>query len=300
MTDHTTPMFDEMDEIELIVTYLQGRLPAERAEAVKRRLTEDPAFLEFAAPLLLTWSVPKHIVRNPRPEGETERAWAEFVKRTGFPNRPQEPPAAAPAPAPRRALWRIGRIIQIGFGSVLLFYILLAFGMIYWHDVIKPIYFPDPPDGWVAPEPVTDLVPYQSGWIRLENGIAVQLTPGAELRVLQRRLRGMRHLILTGTARFRVPDLDPPDTPMRTQVLVVQTPVGYVTASESEFTVVAGAYTTDVQVHALPAHGNTPPSPMTLAAVIEPVDADQILVMVEPGSARLVRGRNPVRLPSSR
>ena len=112
MTDQTTPMFDDMDDVELIVTYLQGRLPAERAEAVKRRLTDDAAFLEFAAPLLLTWSVPKHIVRKPRPEGETERAWAEFVKRTGFPNRPQEPPAAPapapaapPAPASDRVLW---------------------------------------------------------------------------------------------------------------------------------------------------------------------------------------------------
>ena len=137
-------------------------------------------------------------------------------------------------------------------------------------------------------------------WITLENGIAVQLTPGAELRVAQRRLRGMRHLILTGTARFRVPELALPDTRLRTQVLVVQTPVGYVTASESEFTVVAGAYTTDVQVHALPAHGSTPPSPMTLAPVLEPVDVDQMLILLEPGSARLVRGRNPVRLPSAR
>ena len=39
---------------------------------------------------------------------------------------------------------------------------------------------------------------------------------------------------------------------------------------------------------------------MTLGPVIEPVDVDQILVLFEPGSARLVRGRNPVRLPSSR
>ena len=83
-------------------------------------------------------------------------------------------------------------------------------------------------------------------------------------------------------------------------MLVVQTLVGYVTASESEFTVVARADTTDVQVHALPGHGAVPPSPMTLAPVIEPVDVDQSLVMVEPGSARLVRGRNPVRLPSTR
>ena len=88
MTNDTVPEFDDMDDVELIVTYLQGRLPAERAEAVKRRLTDDAAFLEFAAPLLLTWSVPPRWVRQPRPEGETERAWAEFVKRTGFPNRP--------------------------------------------------------------------------------------------------------------------------------------------------------------------------------------------------------------------
>ena len=94
--------------------------------------------------------------------------------------------------------------------------------------------------------------------------------------------------------------MTPPDTRLRTQVLVVQTPVGYVTASESEFTVAAGADTTDVHVHALPAHGNTPPSPMTLAPVIEPVDVDQILILLKPGSARLVRGRNPIRLPSSR
>ena len=43
-----------------------------------------------------------------------------------------------------------------------------------------------------------------------------------------------------------------------------------------------------------------PPSPTTLAPVIEPVDVDQMLILLEPGSARLVRGRNPVRLPSSR
>ena len=189
---------------------------------------------------------------------------------------------------------------------VVAYMVVFPLGGTIWVDVIRPKYFPVPMDGWVAPsgaaaaKPVTDLVPYQSGWITLENGIAVQLTPGAELRVAQRRLRGMRHLILTGTARFRVPELDPPDTGLRTQVLVVQTPVGYVTASESEFTVVAGAYTTDVQVHALPAHGNTPPSPMTLAPVLEPVDVDQMLILLEPGSARLVRGRNPVRLPSSR
>ena len=107
-------------------------------------------------------------------------------------------------------------------------------------------------------------------------------------------------MILTGTARFRVPELDPPDAGLRTHVLVLQTPVGYLTASESEFTVAAGADTTEVQIHALPGRPPIPPSSMTLAPVIEPVDVDQILILLEPGSARLVRGRNPVRLPTSR
>ncbi len=164
----------------------------------------------------------------------------------------------------------------------MIYVIVVSFGTILWHDLIKPNYFPDPTDGWVAPaapadaKPVTDLVPYQSGWITLENGIAVQLTPGAELRVAQRRLRGMRHLILTGTARFRVPELDSAGTPWRSQSLAVETPVGFVTASESEFTVAARADTTDVQVHALPGRPPIPPTPMTLAPVLEIVEVYRI------------------------
>ena len=313
MTDQENSVLDnreDMDDLELLTRMLNGQLSPERADAVKRRLKEDKDFLEFAAPLLLTWSVPPRIQRQPRPEGEWEQAWAEFQKRTGFPQRPHEPPAAAPAPAPApardRVLWSNRRTWERILWLMVAFVIVVPVGATIWFDRIKPTYFPDSTDGWVAPsgvvapEPVTDLVPYQSGWIALENGIAVELTPGAELRVARRRLRGMRHLILTGTARFRVPELDAPDMGLRTQVLVVQTPVGYVTASESEFTVVARADTTDVEVHALPGHGAIPPSPMTLAPVIEIEDADQVLILLEPGSARLVRGRNPVRLPSSR
>jgi hypothetical protein len=66
--------------------------------------------------------------------------------------------------------------------------------------------------------------------------------------------------------------------PYRRSLLVVQTPAGYLTASESEFTVVARADTTDVEVHALPGRPPITSSPMLLAPVIEPVDVDQILV----------------------
>ena len=38
-------------------------------------------------PLILAWSVSPHLERKPRPAGELERDWAEFVRRTGFPHR---------------------------------------------------------------------------------------------------------------------------------------------------------------------------------------------------------------------
>ena len=60
----------------------------------------------------------------------------------------------------------------------------------------------------VAIESTSTPVPYQSGWITLTNGIEVQLSPGASLRIAHRRLVGLRHVLLDGTARFRVPDLD--------------------------------------------------------------------------------------------
>lgn len=96
MTEPTTRMFDDMDDVELITSYLNGHLDPDRAEAVRRRLDEDEAFLDFAAPLLLAWSVPPYLERHPRPEGEWERAWEEFVRRSGF---------GKPPPAPKRRVW---------------------------------------------------------------------------------------------------------------------------------------------------------------------------------------------------
>ena len=263
-----------------------GDLGGRVADAVKRRLKEDPAFLDLVAPLLLAWDVPPRIERKPRPEGELERDWAKFVKRTGFPLRPQDPPApAAPPepPKPRRRSWRRWlAVVVLGIAGV-------AAITVFARRRAE-----------VAIESTSRLVPYQSGWITLDSGIEVQLTPGAALRVADRRLLGMRHLLLEGSARFRIPDIDSAVVSMRTQSLVVETPVGFVTASESEFSISTRADTTEVHVHALPGRGAIPPTPMTLAAVLELVDVDQLLVLLEPGSARLVRGRNPVRLPSSR
>ena len=300
MTEEHLPETDEMAaDLELLITALNGHLSPERVAEVTRRLEEDPAFRDLAAPMLLTWSVPSYLERHPRPVGELESAWTEFAEMAGI----AQPAAASAARPSGRVLWSRRRTWERIMWFIVAFMLIVPMGATIWYDVIKPEYFPEPTDGYVAPAvPATteaDPVPYRSGWITLDNGIDVQLTPGAELRVSPRRLRGMRHLILTGIARFRVPELDPPGTPTRTQALVVETPVGFVTASESEFTVAAGADSTEVQLHVLPGGPPIPPSPLTLASVIEPADRERIVTLSEPGSARLVRGSDPVRLPSS-
>lgn len=320
MTEQHLPETDEMAaDLELIINALNGHLSPERVAEVTRRLEEDPAFRDLAAPMLLTWSVPSYLERHPRPVGELETAWTEFAERAGIPS----PAAASGARPSDRVLWSRRTTWERILWFVVAFMIIVPLGATIWYDVIDPTDVPEPTAASVAPAvpaptttgaptpaarteplpvaPSTDAVPvpYRSDWITLENGVEVQLTPGADLRVAPRRLHGMRHVILTGTARFRVPDLDPPDTPMRTQTLVVETPVGFVTASESEFTVTAGADTTELRIHQLPGHPPIPPSPMTLAPVIQPADVDQVLVLKEPASARLVRGANPVRLPSA-
>jgi hypothetical protein len=94
MIEESAPLSDDqdklenIDEIELIIDYLNGHLDPERHEAVRKRLDEDEAFRIFAAPLLLTWSVPKHIERHPLPEGELERDWTEFKRRVGIEHLP--------------------------------------------------------------------------------------------------------------------------------------------------------------------------------------------------------------------
>ncbi len=74
----------EGKDIELIISYLNGHLDAEQAELVRRRLDEDAAFRDLTAPLRFVWSIPSYLERHPRPEGELEAAWADFVRRAGI------------------------------------------------------------------------------------------------------------------------------------------------------------------------------------------------------------------------
>ena len=243
--DDMERMYDDMDNVELITMYLNGRLDPERAEAVRKRLEEDAAFRDFAEPLLIAWSIPPRHERKPRPAGETERAWEEFVKRTGWPNRPAgeqppPPPPPPPSPPPRRPWFRHLpwlALVILGIAAVAFF---RPFGSRGAGGTSGTVPTSDPGSG---------VVPYDTGWIAIGERIDVRLTPDASLRLVSEPLRGMRHVVLDGSARFRVSALDTASTSPRPDALVVSTRAGLVSAGESELTVTARADTTDVQVH---------------------------------------------------
>ena len=135
---------EEMDDLELLTRMLNGQLDAARVAIVRKRLEDDPAFRDFAAPLLLTWSVPPHRERFPLPEGAWEHAWERLQQRIRI-----EIPSTPPAPAPKRS--RIGRIFEIGFWLAMIYVVVLSLGTIIWDDLIQPNFFPKPTDGFVAP-----------------------------------------------------------------------------------------------------------------------------------------------------
>ncbi len=231
MTDTTKPDADAMDDLELVISWLNGQLDPERAEAVRRRLEEDAAFREFAAPLLLAWSVRPRHEREPRPEGEQEREWERFVRRTGFPHR-------GPDGSPRRRRWVMP----------LVWVVLLTLGTLlftYRHELDLALADTEPRERFDD----FDRVPSDTGWIPLGDSIFVQLTPGASLRVRRQwdtTFDKSRAVLLDGTARFVVHPLDAASPTPRPTALRVHTRAGRIEAGEADFTVTARADTTQV------------------------------------------------------
>lgn len=223
MSDDRTPMYDDMDDLELITSYLNGHLPPDRAEAVRKRLEEDAEFREFAAPMLLIWSIPPRHKRVPRPEGEAERAWEEFVKRTGFPKRPLQ--------EPKRRRW-VFKLLQL--------LILAAAVAVYvWLEPIQ---------AYVESRQYDPPLPYDTAWVTIGDGVQVRLTPGTSLRRKPVAF-GRQWVLLDGTARFLVQARDSADRAVPPGRFRVRTRVGYVTVSEAEFTMTTLPDTTLVTVH---------------------------------------------------
>lgn len=275
MTEHTNPMIDDtgnrddMDDIELITSFLNGQLEPERLEAIRRRLEEDADFRDLAAPLLLAWSVPRHIERKPRPAGEMERDWAEFKRRVGF----GEPPP--PPPKPKRR-WR--RPIML----------LLIMAALY---LVATNQGPSAED--LAAGPYYELT-FQPGWVSLNYGIEVSIAPGATLRVNYNSRDGMKHVVLDGMARFRVFALDPATQTLRTNALIVETRAGTVVAGEADFSVTARADTTTVGMHPLGPRRALQPHVWTVYAYTDLTRDERAgTYLLDHHAARLVRGQKP-------
>jgi hypothetical protein len=244
-------------ELGLITDYLMGELPPERVAEVKRRLEEDDAFRELAAPLVLAWSVPPRWKRQPMPRAELVRSWDEFTKRAGFVHQRQK--------ARRRRPWMI-RAVLVVLAPVLL--AALVFGALVlgavWNSPTDR-HQPGLADvGWTALAPSADSAGSPGGWMTVGNA-QVQLEPGA--RLFRAGAPGYPNLVkLEGSARFlRVPA---GEVSFFTDALffTVFTAAGFVVSPQADFHVRARADTTDVEV--LRRAGAPGPGPRTNPDVV--------------------------------
>ena len=303
-TKHTTDEFDDMDDedidlspeelaigedIELITSYLNGHLDPERLEAVRKRLDEDEAFRDLAAPLILTWSIPKHIVRHPRPEGELERSWAEFTRRVGI----DQPPEVEP---PKPSRWERWKAFNKSTGAKVMFFVALG-AYLYGGQVVFNN-FVDNAD--VAEQREYTAVAFDTGWIPLGDGIEVQMPRDAGLKVDERNLDGMKHVVLDGTARFRVLPIDTKSRLLRRSALYVETSAGSVWAGEADFSVTAHDSITHVVVHALGPRRTAMPNQRTVMVSAKRIGEADHLALLDLEGARMLRGRHPERLPARR
>ena len=283
-------------DLELIVEALNGHLSPERVSEVMRRLEEDPAFRELAAPMLLTWSQPKYLERHPRPVGELEQAWNEFAEQAGI------------TPPPVKKSWRRHPLWRV-FRTMLLIIVLVPFVPFVTMALIKAV--PMGVWAWIGrtPEPAVSRddpygrltrVGYDTVWAQVGGtGLYVKPALGSDLRVADRRRAGMRQMVLdSGAVRFRVPPRAPSST--NAHQVEVRTPAAVVAAGESEFTVTVRGDTTDIEVHASGGAGSDfRPVQGTVTIVTGPKLSSVAKIYPVPLAAgeraRLVRGEVPER-----
>ena len=221
MSEHSLPVVAPMDDLELVIRYLNQQLEPDIAEQVRVRLENDPEFYNLAEPLLFAWRIPRHVDRHPRPPGELEEMWDRFTRRAGFVHQRQR--------ARRRRRWLLAIVVfAIGISAFVM------------RDQLTRAYrdFRD-----------FETVRADTGWVTMRDSNQVRLTAGARLRSSKRIEDGVHRVRLEGTARFRVFPTDtsgfaPPMAP-----LAVETRGGDVFSTFGEFTVTTRGDTTDIEVH---------------------------------------------------
>lgn len=268
MTDQTLPAPEAMDDLELITSALNGHLDPARVEQVRRRLDEDPEFREFAAPMLLTWSVPKHLERHPRPAGELERHWDAFTRRAQFVHQRRK--------TRRRNLWLLGAVLLV----------LAAVGQL----------LSAPLRDWYVTRRDFAVVPPSTGWTPLGDSVFVQLAPDARLRAERSPAGDVRRILLRGTATFRILATDSATPEPRRSGLMIRTRGGVVHAGESEFTVTTAGDTTLVEVLRPARRRFYYFAPLPTAVRVRRDSTTDPLTLRELERARLVRGSAPQRI----
>jgi hypothetical protein len=273
MTDRNEALTPAGNELELITSYLNGHLDPDRLEQVRRRLDDDPEFRDFAAPMLLTWRVPKHLARHPRPVGELEKHWDEFTKRAGF------------AHQRRRSRTRWLKLLGIlAVVAVTSFYALKDQART-WYRVAFDYH----------------TLSYAEGWVPFGEGRELQFGPGARIRVANKEIGdgGVLGVRLVGTARFRTRVLDTTATLLpEFHYIGIETAAGRVAAPNGEFTVSTRGDTTDVEVHHPTSRQFVGFMPLPGTALVFPPDGSGTPLFVREGQrARIVRGSKATLVP---
>lgn len=221
MSDRTLATAPPMDDLELVTRYLNQQLDPGTAEQVRLRLENDPEFYYLAEPMLFAWSVPRHIERHPRPEGELEEMWERFTRRAGFMHQRQR--------SRRRRLWLLA-IVAVAIGASA--FVLRGQLTRAYRD------FRD-----------FERVPADTGWITLRDSSQVRLAPDARLWSSKRMINDVHRLRLQGTARFRVFPGDTSGLVPAISPVMVETRAGEAFTGRAEFTVTTRGDTTEVEVH---------------------------------------------------
>ena len=263
---------EEMNDLRLVLDFLERQLDPERVELVRRLLDEDQAFRDFAAPMLLSWNLARESVVEPLPPGELEKHWDKFTKRAGFVHQRRK--------ALRRRFWMLA-IAALAVGSALFA----------GRERIERAY-----SDWR----VYETIPYSEDWITLRDGSQVLLTRGARLRASRELVEGeYQGLILDGQARFRLSPPPNKDAPMLPgmQPMIIRTRAGEVGSGRGEFTVAAFGDTTEVEAHEAARKEYIGFVPVgTILLLLGEGPRLQPTVLHERERGRLVRGASPVNL----
>ena len=256
------------NELELITDFLNRQLDPVRAEAVRKRLEEDPDFLDLAAPLLFAWSV-KPEWERPESAAEAEKHWDEFTKRADFAHHRKR--------RIRRNWWIVGIFVAaIGITGLLL------------RGEIQGAY-----RDW------RDYAPWQAdtGWTALRDHIQVRIEPGARLRTARAMRDVQRAKVDAGSVHFRVQLTDTTSITPSTIPLVILTRGGDVVSGYGDFTVTVTGDTTVVEEHQPQRQryiGFMPFPSMTLVSTSDRAEPVRVQTSQR---FRLVRGSPPERLP---